>query len=131
MFNDKNIEKLESFYKDLESVRNELTIEYNNAQDISNEKKYKTMRKNPEGVEVEVELEGKTLWYEIRNLGFKCDGATILRVEFPKVFDLQEKHEAMVNKLNEFSKLELGVDPLAMTLLDVVKIAKGVSENNK
>jgi len=131
MFSNENITKLEGFYKEMHKVSDELTIEHNKALDESNEKMYKTMRKNPEGKEVEVELEGKTLWYELRNIGFESDAGRILKPQFPKVFELHEQHSKMVEDLNKWSKVELGVDPLAMTLLDVVKIAKGVVEASK
>jgi hypothetical protein len=124
MFNDTNIKKLEGFYADIDTVKAELTEEYSIALESSKDKDFTLTRKDKE-----VTVKGSDLWYEVQNLGANCQAGEELKKHFPKVFELSIEYDNRVNELNTFAKKELNVDPLAMTLLDVVKIAKGIIEN--
>lgn len=127
MFTNENIKKLENIYERIDTVKVRLTHEYSLALEASKDKDFEIEREGKEKTSVK----GATLWYEVSNLGADCDAGKILKPLYGEVFTQSEKYDELVKELNEFSKVTLGIDPLQMTLLDIVRISKGIIENNK
>jgi hypothetical protein len=130
MINKENIQKLEEFYKQINDSKATLDSEYSNAYEGSNERKQKIMRKI-EGKDVEVEAPEDKLWFEVMNLGVNCDAGKVLRVVYPKVFDAVDTHEKAVAELNAYCIKEIGIDPLKLSLLDIIKIVDGILDGRK
>lgn len=126
MFTNENISKLENIYERIDTVKTRLSHEFSLALEASKDTEFEIERKGEKS-----NVTGATLWYEVQNLGADCDAGKILKPIYGEVFTQSEKYDELVKELNDFSKTELGIDPLQMTLLDIVRISKGIIENNK
>jgi hypothetical protein len=130
MITRENIKKLEEFYKQINDSKATLDSEYSNAYEGSNERKQKIMRKI-DGKDVEVEAPEDKLWYEVINLGTNCDAGKVLKPIYPKVFEAVDIHEKAVADLNAYCIKEIGIDPLKLSLLDIIKIVDGILDGRK
>jgi hypothetical protein len=130
MINRENIKKLEEFYKQINDSKATLDSEYSNAYEGSNERKRKIMRKK-DGKDIEVEAPEDKLWYEVVNLGTGCDAGKVLKPIYPKVFEAVDIHEKAVADLNAYCIKEIGIDPLKLSLLDIIKIVDGILDGRK
>jgi hypothetical protein len=130
MITRENIKKLEEFYKQINDSKATLDSEYSNAYEGSNERKQKIMRKI-EGKDVEVEAPEDKLWYEVLNLSFDSDAGRVLKPIYPKVYEAVQAHEKAVADLNAYCIKEIGIDPLKLSLLDIIKIVDGVLDGRK
>ena len=126
MFNEENIKTLENIYARIETNKERLTHEYSIALENTKDNDFDIERKG-----VKSTVKGATLWYEVQNLGKNCEASQILKPLYPLVFELAEEHDVLVKELETFSNTELHINPTAITLLDIVRIVKSVSENNK
>ena len=122
-YTNEKIEKLQDFYNKLEEIKTELNSEYVNAKEGASEKVHKLTRNDKE-----VEVSEDMLWYEVENLGSNCEAGTILQPKYPKVFELSKQYDETVHAMNAFSIKELGVDPLKVSLIDIIRIAMAVKE---
>jgi hypothetical protein len=130
MITRENIKKLEEFYKQINDTKAVLDSEYSNAYEGSKERKQKIMRKI-DGKDVEVEAPEDKLWYEVTNLGVQCQAGQVLKPIYPKVFEAVEIHEKAVAELNAYCIREIGIDPLKLSLLDIIKIVDGILDGRK
>jgi hypothetical protein len=130
MITKENIQKLEEFYKQINDSKATLDSEYSNAYEGSNERKQKIMRKI-DGKDIEVEAPEDKLWYEVQNLSVNCDAGLVLNKIYPKVFEAVETHEKAVAELNAYCIKEIGIDPLKLSLLDIIKIVDGILDGRK
>jgi hypothetical protein len=130
MITKENIQKLEEFYKQINDSKSTLDSEYSNAYEGSNERKQKIMRKI-DGKDIEVEAPEDKLWYEVVNLGTGCDAGKVLKPIYPKVFEAVDIHEKAVADLNAYCIKEIGIDPLKLSLLDIIKIVDGILDGRK
>lgn len=121
MFNEENIKKLEYIYDKITTARLRVTNEFANALEASKDKDFTIVRNGKE-----VTAKGADLWYEVQNLGRECPAGEVLKPIYPDVFKYSEEHDKLLEELNIFSRAELEIDPLNITLLDIVRIAKGV-----
>lgn len=130
MIKKENIAQLEVFYKEINETKAKLDSEYSNAYEGSSERKQKIIRKF-DGIDKEVEAPEDKLWFEVMNLGVNCDAGKVLKNIYPNVFDAVDKHEKVVSDLNDYCLKEIGIDPLKLSLLDIIKIVDGVIEGRK
>lgn len=68
----------------------------------------------------------KDLWDEVWNLGGGCDAGKILSEKYPEAFDLSRKTEEKKQELKKYALAEWNIDPLAMSLSDIIRIIEGV-----
>lgn len=122
MFTQENVEKLEKFYSEISKLEDEFTTQYSLAIEGAKERKH-TINRN----EKDVEVTEDTLWYETNNLGANCDAGAFLKEKYPQVFELAEKQNTLTNEMHEFSLKELNINPTKIRMIDIIKIAQGVS----
>jgi hypothetical protein len=130
MITKEHIAKMDTFYKDIDSVKAELDNAYVIAREGAEERKQKVMRKI-DGKDTEVEAPEDKLWYEVANLGEDCEAGKTLKAIYPKVFELSAKHNALVAEMTAYSLKEIGIDPMRITLMDILRIVDGVIEGRK
>lgn len=67
-------------------------------------------------------LKEKDLWDEVWHLGADCDAANVLSVKYPDAFGVSRDAEAKKAEMKAFSVSKWGIDPLAMTLSDIMRL---------
>lgn len=124
MYTQKNIEKLEQFYKEIEELKTPMDSEYQNIYQGSEERKHKLPNRPAEVTE-------DALWYEVSKLGAGCEAGLFLKELYPNMFELADAYNLKVKEMETFALKELKTDPLKITLLDIVRIVKSINENAK
>jgi hypothetical protein len=122
MYNQENIEKLEQFYKEIEELKTPMDSEYQNIYQGSEERKHKLPNRDAETPE-------DALWYEVSKLGAGSEAGLFLKELYPKIFELADAYNLKVKEMETFAQKELRTDPLKITLLDIVRIAKSIVDN--
>ena len=102
----------EAFNKSKEEASNELSKAMMNA---NRRVKYKNEN-----------LEEKVLWDELRYEGANGPAGKLLKEKYPKVFETSEAQEKAKGIYKETCYIELGINPLAMTLSDIMRLIMGV-----
>lgn len=69
-----------------------------------------------------VVLSEKALWDEVWHLGADCDAGTILSARYPDAFRLSREAEEKKAEMKAFSVTQWGIDPVAMTLSDIMRL---------
>ena len=114
--NKEKIEKLMTLCKELREVQENTSTELANAKS-NNHRRILYKGKN---------FEEQVLWDEIRYAGVNGEAGKVMRAKYPKAFDLYDKQEEKSKEYEKFVIDNIGVDPLAMTLADVVQLILGV-----
>lgn len=70
----------------------------------------------------------KDLWDEIWHNVEDDTAKTVLREKYPQVFELSEKTEEKKEHLKQFAMEKWEINPLAMSLSDIFRIAEAVYE---
>jgi hypothetical protein len=77
----------------------------------------------------EVKVKEKHLWDEIQMIGMNSEAGRILLKKYPEVFEMEAKVLAKKKELEDYSLKELGFNPTAMNLVNLIdlinKIIKG------
>lgn len=120
MFTQEKIEKISKFYEEIEILKSALDNEYVIAFEGSDERKRDTPTRK--------DVPENNLWYEVQNLGDNCEAGKLLREIYPKVFECADNYNRKVSEMNAYSLKELNIDPLKITFLDIIRIAKGVKD---
>ena len=71
------------------------------------------------------------LWQEVWALGPESEAGGILKEMYPQAFELSAKAEAKKNEMKAFSVTKWGIDPLAMSLSDIIRIIQAVVKAEK
>lgn len=79
----------------------------------------------------EVEVTEGALWEEVRYINSASEGYAVLKDKYPEAFALGEQQNAKAKELSEYSRKEIGLDPLAMRLIDIIDIVEAVIESKK
>lgn len=66
------------------------------------------------------------LWDEVFYIGRNSDAGKILAEKYPKAFELSAKAEQKSAELKAFAMSKWGIDPLAMSLSDIIRIIEGL-----
>jgi hypothetical protein len=66
------------------------------------------------------------LWTEVWHLGPDSDGGKILLEKYPEPFKLAAQAEAKKAEIKSFAITKWGIDPLAMTLSDIMRITEAL-----
>jgi hypothetical protein len=66
------------------------------------------------------------LWTEVWHLGPQCEGGTILSEKYPDAFKLAARAEAKKNDMKAFAVSKWQIDPLGMTLADIMRRTEAI-----
>lgn len=121
--NAKKIEKLRKIYADLDDLKRKTTDAIIAAKEF---KHNVLLIKRKDGKEVEVK-EGD-LWDEIRVLRRETEAWDVMKRRYPSAFAYGEEEEKKVEELSVFCHKELGIDPMALRLLDIVQLVDAMVE---
>lgn len=130
MITKQHIKKISEFYSEINKTKETLDNEYVKAREGAEERKVKVERIE-NNTPKEIETPEANLWYEVQNLGTNCQAGKALKPKYPKVFEAVEKHEKVVGEMNAYCIKEIGIDPLKLSLLDIIRIVEGVIEGKK
>jgi hypothetical protein len=120
MFTQEKIDTISKFYEEIETLKSILDNEYIKAFEGSDERKRDTPTRK--------DVPENNLWYEVQNLGDNCEAGKLLREIYPKVFESADNYNRKVSEMNAYALKELNIDPLKITFLDIIRIAKGVKD---
>lgn len=110
-----HIEKLQTIYDEIESLKTQESEALKVAQEGAAEKKI-TLR--------EQEITQDLAWYEVMNLGSDCEAGTALKAIYPEVFEASTQTQAKFDELKKYAQEHFQVDPTKMSMLDVIKLIK-------
>jgi len=68
----------------------------------------------------------KDLWDEVWHLGPDSDAGTILKEKYPQPFELSAQTNKKKEEIKAWAVSKWGIDPLAMSLSDIIKITEAV-----
>lgn len=68
------------------------------------------------------------LWTEVFHLGPACEGGQILSEKYPEPFELSAKAEQKKHELKAFALSKWNIDPLGMTLSDIMRMMEAMIE---
>lgn len=71
-------------------------------------------------------LPEKALWDEVWVLGPDCEGGKILAEKYPEAFALSAKANAKGAELKGFATLKWGIDPVALSLSDILRVCEAI-----
>jgi hypothetical protein len=120
MFTQEKIDTIAKFYEEIETLKSILDNEYIKSFEGSDERKRDTPTRK--------DVPENNLWYEVQNLGDNCEAGKLLREIYPKVFESADNYNRKVSEMNAYALKELNIDPLKITFLDIIRIAKGVKD---
>lgn len=66
------------------------------------------------------------LWTEVWHLGADCEGGKILAEKYPEPFKLSRQAEEKKAEIKKFAMAKWGIDPMAMTLSDIIRIMDAI-----
>jgi hypothetical protein len=66
------------------------------------------------------------LWDEIWNLGTGAEASQILGEKYPEAFKLAADTEAKKGEMKAFAMTKWDIDPMAMSLSDIIRLIEGV-----
>lgn len=72
------------------------------------------------------EVKEQDLWNEFRYLGEKSKAGEYLKDKYKDLFNKLEDYNIKVDELKVYCQSELGVNPLAMTLRDILKLIQAI-----
>lgn len=113
----KKLAKLNQIYAELDDISEKTSDALKNAKRFKNEM---AMVKKPEGVQM---IKQGFLWEEVRIMGKGAgESYEALQAIYPEVFELSEKQAQKREELTVFCHTELGVDPVALRLRDILNL---------
>ena len=118
----KKIEKLAKIYDEIDDLDRQSTDAINAAKEFKNNL---LLIKRKNGKEVEV-TEG-TLWEEVRWIGEASEGYGALKGRYPRAFYLGELQRAKAKELAVFCKAEIGLDPIKLRLIDIIRLIEAMT----
>lgn len=110
------IEKLFEIYDKLTSLKEEQSKELSNAM-INNNRKIKYNGHD---------IEERALWDEIKYTGKNGPAGKVLNEKYPKAFQKAEEYDRIVKEYIEYCLLEFEVNPLEITLANIIKLILGL-----
>lgn len=118
----KQIDNLDKIYDELDKLADKVS----EAELLARQNKDVSTTIERDGKQVEVKE--ADLWNEYRYLGDKSDAGKYLREKYTDLFQKIEEYEVKKDELVAYSKVELGVNPLAMTLRDIIKLIRAIDK---
>ncbi|TXH50830.1 MAG: hypothetical protein E6Q97_19645 [Desulfurellales bacterium] len=75
-----------------------------------------------------VTLKEGALWDEVWSLGETSEAGAILGEKYPEAFELSGKAEAKKDEMKRFAVLKWQIDPIGMTLSDIMRLCEAIVE---
>jgi hypothetical protein len=130
MYTDKVIGELEVMFEEITSLGNETDKMFSDILLGATERNHTITRNGRQVVTTE-----DILWFEVQNLGSDCDAGKYLSTIYPDFFAKTKERQEKVSLMEQFVNIELGINALKMSLIDIIKLIKGVCkmmiENDK
>jgi hypothetical protein len=70
----------------------------------------------------------RDLWEEVYHLGPASEAGTILNEKYPEPFELSRQAEQKKEDIKAWAVEKWGINPLAMSLSDIIKLAEAVAD---
>lgn len=120
------VEGLRKIYSELKELSERSSDAINAAKEFKNNL---VLIQRKDGKEVEVKE--SMLWEEVRFLGSATEGYAVLKDKYPEAFRLGEEQQNKAKELNDYSVKELGVNPVALRLIDIIDLVEAIVESKK
>lgn len=114
------IQKLDSIYTEI----SQLSKKVSDLLILAKKNKDKELTITREGKLIQI-TEGR-LWDEVRVLGEDSEAGTILKPLYPDVFEHSSIQRKKADELRVFCHAELGVDPSALRLIDILHLVNAM-----
>lgn len=119
----KKIQRLNEIYAEIDVLAEKASDALKNAKQFKNEQ---CLVKRPEGTQM---IKQGFLWEEVRMMGKGAgESYDALKALYPNVFELSEKQAEKKEELTVFCHTELGVDPVALRLRDIINLVDQMLE---
>ena len=116
---EKFTKQLENYDKQIHKLAEDINKLYSPIIATAKERKHKITRNGKE-----VEVREDALWYELRNLGLESEAGKFLYEKYKEILDLDIKHKNLVKEMEDYCIKEVGINPLQMSILDIIKLIK-------
>lgn len=118
-----HIDTVIRLYEELEVLTETESEAIKSAQAGNDEKTAIVKRNNGE----EQTVSEKDLWKEVFYIGEGSEGYPILKERYPNVFEQSALHAQKLQEITAYTVTHLGVDPLKMSLSDIIRLIMGVT----
>jgi hypothetical protein len=121
MYTNKVIEELEVMFEEIVSLGKETDVMFSEMLIGAVERNHTIIRNNKNVVVTE-----DILWFEVQNLGSDCEAGKYLATIYPEFFEKTKLRQGKVSTMEQFVNTNLGINALQMSLVDIIKLVKGV-----